>query len=186
MSKDDSIHLNVPAYRQTKNYTCVPSCCKMILDYMNQVKLTKPESDRDETEIAKIMKTTISGTHFRNIVNINKMMTSSNPSLEFVIEFGPHTLSDIRKELESGLPVSVWIITNDGSNDYVHSIVITGMDEIKKEISYNDPTYGREQTISQIEFMSLWESHGARMIKTKIGGINRDTLEKYMPSGVQQ
>jgi uncharacterized protein YvpB len=158
----------------------------MIFDYMNRLVLTKPEQDLSEDEIAKIMKTMISGTHFHNIESINKVLTTSNPSLEFVAEFEPHTLNDIRKELESGLPVSVWIITNDGSNDYVHSIVITGIDEVKKEICYNDPTYGRERTISQIEFMSLWESHGARMIKTKIGGINRDTLEKYMPSGVEQ
>ena len=62
MSEDNVIHLNVPHYRQTKNYTCVPSCCKMILDYANQFILTESEPDKDEADIAKIMNTTITGT----------------------------------------------------------------------------------------------------------------------------
>ena len=180
MQRDGKIHLNVPAHRQTKNYTCVPSCCKMILDYVNELVLTKPEPNLSEDEIAKIMKTTISGTHFSEIENMNEVMTTSIPSLEFITEFESHTLLDIRKELESELPLSVWIVISDGSNDYLHSVVITGMDEIEKTISYNDPTYGEEKTISQSKFMSMWELDDARMIKTKIGRINRETLEKYM------
>lgn len=180
------IHLNVPAHRQMKNYTCVPSCCKMILDYVNETKLTSPISNLDENEIADIMKTSITGTKWDNIENVNKAMTTSVPSLEFITEFQTHTLTDIRKELDSGLPVSIWIVTNDGSNDYLHSVVIIGIDDEKKEISYNDPTYGEEITISQSKFMTMWESFDARMIKTKIGRIKRETLERYMNSGVEQ
>ncbi len=153
----------------------------MVLDYANAVLLTRPESDFSEDDIADAMNTSIVGTHFTNIEKVNRMLTASNPSIEFVVEFKVHTLNEIKKELENGLPVSVWIITNDGANDYVHSIVITGIDDNKKEICYNDPTYGEEYTISQSKFMSVWEQHGARMIKTKIGRISRDTLEKYMP-----
>jgi len=180
MQEDGKIHLNVTAYRQTKNYTCVPSCCKMILDYVNELLLTKPEQNLSEDEIAKIIKTTISGTHFSEIENINKVMTSSVPSLELITEFKSHTLLDIRKELESGLPLFVWIVINDESKNYLHSVVITGMNKIEKTISYNDPIYGKEITVSQSKFMSMWELDDARMIKTKIGRINRETLEKYM------
>ncbi len=152
----------------------------MILDYVNDLELITPEPDLSEDEIAKIMKTAISGTKFSEIENMNGIMITSIPSLEFITEFESHTLSDIRKELELGVPPSVWIVINDGANDYLHSVVITGMDETEKMISYNDPTYGNEYTITQSEFMSMWESDNARMIKTKIGRINRETLEKYM------
>ena len=58
------IKLDVPSYKQTENYTCVPSCCKMMLDYLNHEKLKIQESDLDESQIAKIMNTTLSGTVF--------------------------------------------------------------------------------------------------------------------------
>jgi len=155
-----------------------------MLDYVNQVILTKPESDLDEDRIADIMNTTISGTHFTDIENINAVMTSSNPSLEFLTEFEAHTLDDIKRELKAGLPVSVWVKPADGSNYYFHSVVVTGIDDSKKKISFNDPTYGKEYTIGQSEFMSMWEFSGTRMIKTKIGRISRETLEQYMSDEV--
>lgn len=171
---DRKINLNVPSHRQTKNYTCVPSCCKMMLDYLNQEKLKTP--DLDEDQIAKIMNTTIGGTHLFEVENMNKVMTTSIPSVEFRAEFKPHTLDDIRKELQKGLPVSVWIPT--GSVDYLHSIVITGIDEIEKTISYNDPIYGTN-TMKQSEFLTKWEDVQDYMIRTEIGRINRYTLDDF-------
>lgn len=176
MRNKEIIELNVPSYRQTENYTCVPSCCKMMLDYLNHEKLKIPESDLDENRIAKVMNTTVSGTVFSEVENINKVMIKSDPSVEFRAEFQPHTLDDIRKELQKELPVSVWIST--GSVDFLHSIVITGIDDIKKTISYNDPIYGTK-TMSQSEFVTKWEKGEALMIKTEIGRINRYTLDSF-------
>jgi len=153
----------------------------MILDFVNETKLTSTISNLDENEIANLMRTNISGTKWEHIENVNRALTPSDPSLEFIAEFETHTLADIRKELESGLPVSVWIETNPSSHPYLHSVVITGMDNRKKEISYNDPTDGKEIIISQSTFLTMWESFEARMVKTIIGRINRETLEKYMP-----
>ena len=78
-----------------------------MLDYLNHEKLKIPESDLDENQIAKIMNTTLSGTVFFEVENINKVMTKSDPSVEFRVEFQPHTLGDIRKELQKELPVSL-------------------------------------------------------------------------------
>lgn len=177
MSPEKSLHLNVDPLRQTKNYTCVPSCTKMMLDYLNNVKLTVPELDLNEDEIAKIMKTTTGGTIFTDIENINDHLTKSNPSLEFIAEEKNHTLNDIKKELKDELPVSVWIDT--GYIKYRHSVVITGIDDNNKTISFNDPTYGEERTIPQSEFMSMWNKADALMIKAQIGRINRDKLDKW-------
>jgi len=153
----------------------------MMLDYLNNVTLIQPTANLEEPEITSVMNSKIDGTHLRDVANINDLLTASNPSVEFIPEFQYHQLADIKKELVAGLPVAAWIVTNDGSNDYLHSVVITGMNEEQKTISYNDPTYGEEKTITQSKFLSIWETPGARMIKVKIGRIPRDTLEKYMP-----
>ena len=176
MTNKENIDLNVPLHLQTENYTCVPSCCKMILDYLNQEKLKTLEPDFTENHIAEIMNTKISGTRFSEIENINKVLTKSEPSVEFSAEFQSHTLEDIRNELRQALPVSVWIFT--GSMEYLHSIVITGIDDEKKIISYNDPIYGI-QKISQSKFITRWEQGQALMIKAKIGKINRYTLDRF-------
>lgn len=179
-NEEREIILDVPEYRQTKEYTCMPSCCKMMLDYLNQKKLTVPEPEISEDRIAEIMNTGIDGTEFDDIKNINAILTTSNPSVEFHAKIEPHTLDDIRKELRKGLPVCVWI--DIGSVKYWHAVVITGMDDVAKTISYNDPIYGKK-TIGQTEFFSIWEKTSPCMIKTEIGRIARPRLEDFHGSG---
>lgn len=176
MRNKENIELDVPSLRQSENFTCVPSCCKMMLDYMNNQKLKTPESELEEEQIAQIMNTKVSGTKFSEVENINKVLTKSEPSVEFSAEVKPHNLEDIRKELREELPVAVWIST--GSVDFLHSIVITGIDDERKTISYNDPIYGT-QTISQSEFVTKWEEGQYLMIKMEIGRINRYTLDDF-------
>lgn len=149
-----------------------------MLDYLNKEKLTEPII-LEEEDIAEIMETNITGTHFQNIENVNSITKASKPSLEFIAEYEPHKLADIKKQIETGLPVAVWITTNDGSGEYAHSVVITGIDDSKKEISYNDPTYGNEVTISQSKFLDMWDYWGSVMIKAEIGRITTESIEKY-------
>lgn len=153
----------------------------MMLDYLNRMILTQPAPEIQEAAIARAMNTKVNGTQLRDVENINRLLTTTNPSLEFITEFQVHTLAEIRKELESGLPVAVWVVTSDSSNDFIHSVVIIGINDEGSTISYNDPTYGEEKVISQSDFMDIWEKPGARMIKIRIGRISRETLEKYMP-----
>lgn len=151
-----------------------------MLDYLNKEKLKTPEPDLDEDQVAEAMGTTISGTCFPDIQNINEVLITSNPSIEFVTEFRVHSLDDIRNELKKGLPVAVWIET--GVVNYFHSVVITGINDIKKTISYNDPTYGKEFTISQSQFITKWGEY-AYMVKTEIGRKTNYKLEHFMTQG---
>jgi uncharacterized protein YvpB len=159
----------------------------MYLDYLDKANMTKVESKLEEETIAEIMDTGPSGTRWPEIPNINSAI-ESNPSLEFIPEYGPHSLSDIKKQLEKNLPVIVWIAPIDAAYAGLHSILITGIDDEKKEISYNDPAYGEEKTLSQSEFMDLWQyEHGARMIKVEIGELTTKTqssLEPFMSKEV--
>ena len=69
-----------------------------MFDRVNKQKLKTPEAELDENEIADIINTKVSGTIFSEVENINKLMTKSDPSVEFSAEFRPHTLDDIKKE----------------------------------------------------------------------------------------
>ena len=178
-SRED-IHLEIPIYQQAENNTCVPCCLKMMLDHINKVKLIEPTPSLDESQIAKIVKTNVDGTHFSNIINLNTELKNAVPSLEFVPELASHTLADIRKELVKGLPVTVYVLANDSGHEFPHAIVITGMSDKTKEIMYNDPAYGKEIKTSQSQFLAIWDKLGQRMVKAKIGRMTRPTLEPFM------
>lgn len=158
----------------------------MILDYANTQLLEQPAPNLNEEDIAEIVNTGVSGTHFNNVPCINNHITSAVPSLEFIAEFAPHTLADIAKELKKGQPVAVWVVTSDGVNDYVHAVVITGMDDTKKEITYNGPAYGTTVTKEQSRFMSEWERLGTRMIKIEIGRITDRSMDEFMTRGTTE
>lgn len=152
-----------------------------MLDYISKRRDSTPMPNLEEEDIEGIVDTNVTGTNWNNIKNINSALAKSNPSIEFISEFGPHDLDDIRKELQKELPVAVWIKTNDGSNDYLHSVIITGIDDEKRQISYNDPTYGAEKTISQSSFLDIWQyPQGARMIKVEIGRFTIQSIEEFM------
>ena len=156
----------------------------MVLDYLNRIKLIEKAPDLSEGDIARIIQTRPSGTHFFNVVLLNKAIVSAVPSVEFSPEYKAHTLRDIEKELELRYPVIVWIVTTDeAGNDYIHSIVVTGIDTNQNVIHYNDPTYGKKaEQLSQ--FLAKWEKHGARMVKVQIGRLVRKTLEEWTPQEV--
>ena len=79
--------------------------------------------------------------------------------------------------------MTVWILAHDSGYDFPHAVVITGMDDTRKEITYNDPAYGTEVTITQSQFISRWEKLDQRMMKEKIGRLTRPTLEQFMNNG---
>src|SRR5581483_8468531 len=93
LQSDKNLHLDVPAYRKMESYTCVPSCCKMMLDYLNNVTLIQPTANLEEPEITSVMNSKIDGTHLRDVANINDLLTASNPSVEFIPEFQYHQLA---------------------------------------------------------------------------------------------
>lgn len=181
MKEKEVVRLDVPTYRQQRGNTCVPCALKMMLDFANKVLLTERTRDMEELEIAEVVKTGIGGTHLYSVSLINSELGAAVPSLEFIPEYQAHTLDDIKGELSKGVPVAVWIITSDGTDSYMHAVVITGYDETSKTITFNDPTWGKPTTISQSEFMSAWEPPGARMVKVILGRQRMKKLEDYVP-----
>lgn len=155
----------------------------MMLEYIGKTKLNAPIPNLEESRIAEIMQTNLTGTQFHNVGNINSAINSLSPSVELIAEYDARTLDDIRRQLQAGLPVAVWIRTADASPDYAHSVVITGIDDIQKLIYYNDPTYGVEKTLSQTMFLEIWDYWGSVMIKAEIGRRTSESMERYFPKG---
>lgn len=144
--------LDVPLEHQDDDFSCTPTCMKMVLEYVKN-KFSGGFPNLDIAKISEILKTSadLGGTTFDNIKNINDAFKKTRPSLEFVPNLN-HKIEDIKKEIANNRPVIAWVMMPDPNGDYPHSIVITDIDEDKLLIYYNDPVYGKE-TIPIREFM---------------------------------
>ena len=160
--------LDVPLEYQDDDFSCTPVCMKMVLEYIRE-RFVSGFPKLDIAEISEILKTSadLGGTTFDNIKNINEEFRKTRPSLEFVPGIN-HKIDDIKKEIEIGRPVIAWIMMPDPNGDYPHSIVITGIDEDKLLIYYNDPVYGKE-TVSIREFTDMWDGNFRVLIRIRIG-----------------
>jgi len=182
MAGKEPILLDVPAYKQSRNNTCAAVCIKMMIDYLNKLVLTQPTGTLDELGIYQVIQASGGGSHLMNTVLLNSVheVILASPSLEFAPEYQVHDLRDLEKELEQKLPVAVWILAVGDEDDYVHAVVVRGIDRPNKRIHYNDPTYGTREEVDESRFMSIWEPPGARMVKVKIGRVVRPTIPEYI------
>lgn len=183
MKAAEPIRLDVPAYKQSRNNTCAAVCIKMMIDYLNKLVLTEQTGVMDEESIYRVIHASQGGTPLMNTSLLNSVpeIITASPSLEFSPEYQVHELRDIEKELEQKLPVAVWILVVGEEDDYLHSVVVTGIDRRNKKVCYNDPTFGTKEEVDESRFMSIWEPPGNRMLKVKIGRVIRKTMAEFMP-----
>ena len=162
--------LNVPFVSQPNEYTCVPACLKMVLDYVRQVlHETAPEMPNFETgEIAKIVGTLHNGTTLPNVLKINRALRRSIPSVEFSVDFNPHDFTEIVEELRVSRPVMPWLLRREGERAYEHVVVVTGYDPVEQLVAVNDPQGGIPSAIGVTEFMDQWEGADRILIKLKV------------------
>lgn len=172
------IRLDLQPVYQPNNYTCVPACLKMILDYI------RPTLDMEENipifeveQIADIVETKEDGTSFEDVRNLNKEILKANPSVEFATR-RQSNIKEIIEEINHRRPIIVGIAIEE-SGVYNHSVVITGIDMGNQLIYYNDPIYGeREEGLGS--FMSKWERFDNYIIKLKLGERQQRKLEEWM------
>lgn len=162
--------LKVPFISQPSEYTCVPACLKMVLDYVRQVLLeTAPEMPIFEIgEIAKIVGTLHNGTTLPNVLKINRALRRAIPSVEFSVDFNPHDFTEIVEELRTWKPVIPWLLRREGQRAYEHVVIVTGYDPVEQLIAVNDPQGSVPSEIEVAEFMNQWEGADRILIKLKV------------------
>jgi uncharacterized protein YvpB len=174
--------LDVPWVSQEKSaFTCVPACIKMVLDYLCKAADESSNiQEFDVYELAKILKTNPLGTPLDNVklLNKNRKILKAVPSIEFKPKLGC-TFDEITKELNNHRPVIAWLSASEIFKDLIHSVVITGVDEKKLLVHYNDPIYGSKEE-SMNEFLSRWSRSDHVLIKLKIGRLLERKLDEFI------
>ena len=180
MIHDEKRGLDVPLFIQEKPYECVPTCIKMVIDYLNRNKLNQLIPEMSVDEIADKIQTREDGTRFSNVPLINEHIVEAVPSVEFIAEYRPHTLKDIQESIDNGLPCIPWIVIKpDGINETVHAVVITGINIEANTIYYNDPYFGKhDETLGTFE--EKWGKADKIMIKVLLGRKERKVLTEWI------
>lgn len=161
------VELNVPMFGQPIFYYCVPTCVKMVLEYVRE-KHGKTRIPRLSIKrIANVVKTTVDGTAPRDVENMNEALSGAVPSVEFEAKFLSR-FPEVIEELNGERPVIVWINVVEPPDIVLHAVVITGFDPETNKVFFNDPDGAVEKTEEVGIFVRKWGDY-ARLVKVLIG-----------------
>ena len=148
-----SVCIQKPHYRQQKNYTCVPASVRMLLAFHG--------IDRDESYLARMLKTKFYGTNVYNI----KYLEDEQIGLKVRIRF--LSLDELKQILSQNQPCIVPLRTKYLSYfpyDCLHTLIVVGYDNAGN-ILVNDPNFDDEIiSIKELEFIEAWTENDGLVI----------------------
>jgi ABC-type bacteriocin/lantibiotic exporter with double-glycine peptidase domain len=171
--------LDIPLVFQEDDFSCVPICIKMVLDFISEQNPEGYIPEIDFNEISKTVGTDELGTALENVKNINKKLEKAVPSIEFEDKMNC-SLDEIENEIQKGNPVIAWI-----KNPFHHSIVLTGLDKESLVIYCNDSQKGKVK-MEMGEFMSAWKRMDNVLIKVKIGEKIQRIIPEFAEKGEKE
>jgi len=132
------VKLDVPLWGQPeKNNQCVPTCIKMVLEYLRAI-YGDSIPRLSIKKISRIIDKKIDGTIPKNVENMNDYLCKGNPIVEFktsMLEGFPL----IKKQIfEKKNPVIAWINSAEPPDTVWHAVVVTGFDPETNMVTYND------------------------------------------------
>lgn len=169
--------LDVPLWGQPQKNYCVPTCIKMILEFLRQ------EHGQDVphlklSSIARIVKTQWDGTAPKNVELMNSYFEG-----KLSVRFKAKALMrfpDLKKELDEHRPVIVWLnLAKQPEDTLWHAVVVTSFDPLTNYFTYNDPWDGKEKQEEVGRFMQKWGMEG-RMIKLLISTTEQAYLGNWL------
>jgi hypothetical protein len=167
--------LEVPLWNQPTDNYCVPTCIKMILEYLRQ-RYPNGIPQLSISRIAHIVNTQWDGVAPRDVENINEYF-SAKLCLQFKAQFMAH-FPDIEKELREERPVIVWLNILPPPDLLWHAVVVVGFDPEFNSVFYNDPWDNKEKREEVGVFIQKWRTE-AKMVKLLISKGQQTYLETY-------
>lgn len=164
--------LAVPLVKQENDYSCVPACLKMILEYVLQTNSGSYQPNLSVDKICEIVKTDELGTALENVELINQKLINTFPSVEFVVD--TCSFSVLEQEIIGGQPVIVGL-----KMPYPHAVVVSGLDKENLIVYYNDPLKDSEKKMEMGKFLSAWNEQNNVAIKVKIGEKIQRIIPEY-------
>ena len=142
--------LNVPHFKQEREYSCVPACVRMVLSFLGK---SVPEQD-----LRILLKTKISGT---SPIHVNSL-----ESLGFQAMFIYSSIDELREYVNGGTPCIVHLWTGHlsyWSSEYMHAVVVVRIGE--QTVYINDPASDDSpKQVSIDEFSRAWFSSSQLLI----------------------
>ena len=140
------VYIQKKHHKQETNFSCVPACLKMMLDFFG---INLPESN-----LILTLKTKPYGTHIINILNINNEKYEIYSAIEF---WSLDELLAYLKKNRTPCIVPVWTDFLDyWDSECLHSVVVHGYDE--KNILINDPFFEKKEFVVPIDdFINAWQ-----------------------------
>jgi len=170
------VKMNVPKWGQGNDHNCVPTCLKMVLEYLSDKHGEKIPRYSIKT-IARVIETKLDGTTPKKVEQLNAFLGKAIPSVEFETGF-MRTFPEILNELNNERPVIVWINVRDPPEKLWHAVVLTGFDPNTNMLYYNDP-WDKSEKISEVgSFIHMWGIE-ARMVKVLIGKTHQRHIQEW-------
>ena len=165
--------IDVPVELQEDDFSCVPTCVKMVLEHIRKTNSNCSIPIETLKEISLAMGTDELGTPLDGTKGLNSALEKAQPSIEFEDKIRS-SLSEIEKELEQEKPVIVWL-----KIPFSHSVVVTGLSKETLTVYFNDPLKGKRE-LEMGKFLSAWEALDKILIKVKIGEKVQRTMTDFI------
>jgi len=138
--------LKIPYTKQPNDYTCVPACIKMTLDYY---KMKNPKTNRRWTiqELSRLCKTNkIKGTTFTNLNHTLKKVGLKRIKVDHIM--------DMLEYIEDrNIPVMAFIPDYELPDEEDHCVLVKGLENYNT-IVMADPYYGNNKKMHSIKFFN--------------------------------
>ncbi len=166
--------LDVPLWGQPARNYCVPTCLKMLVEFLRQT-FGDAIPRLSISQIARIVNTQWDGTAPKEVENINKYF-EAKLCIEFKAEY-MRRFPEIQKELKEGRPVIAWLNSQKPPDKLWHAVVVRGFDEANFVV-FNDPWDCKRKTEEVGVFISKWGTE-AKMVRLLISKEKQSSLIEY-------
>jgi ABC-type bacteriocin/lantibiotic exporter with double-glycine peptidase domain len=147
-----NVYIKKPHYKQEKDFSCIPACLKMILEFFN-----KPVA---ESDLRKQLKTKPFGTHIINVVSLKEFY-----GIEAKIEFW--SLEELKTHLNSSRIPCIALVWTEyfahWKQNCLHSVIVIGYSN--EHVIINDPIFDEKEFLVPFDdFINAWQANDGLVV----------------------